>query len=87
MPQPSASASAPNAPRDPRRGETAASLPAAPEPTATEKVSRPDQGLARGVWEAPAWAFWVVLGFVVVGATLYLLRRLGVLELKKKKES
>lgn len=81
MPQPNASASAP---------KTAASV-AAPSTdataTATEKVSRPDQGLARGVWEAPAWAFWVVLGVVVVGATLYLFRRLGVLELKKKKKS
>ena len=25
----------------------------------TETVTRPDPGLARGKWEAPAWAFWV----------------------------
>lgn len=47
----------------------------------TETVTRPDPGLARGKWEAPAWAFWVVLAVVVLGATLYVLRRMGVLKL------
>ena len=48
---------------------------------ATETVTRPDPGLARGKWEAPVWAFWLVLVVVVAGATLYLLRRLGVVKL------
>jgi hypothetical protein len=43
----------------------------------TETVTRPDPGLARGKWEAPAWAFWLALALVVVGSTLYVLRRLG----------
>lgn len=82
MPQPNASASAPKTAASPAAPSDARA--AAPESTATEKVTRPDEGLARGVWEAPAWAFWVLLGLVVAGATLYLLRRLGVLQLKKK---
>ncbi|MDB4939236.1 MAG: hypothetical protein JWP87_6208 [Labilithrix sp.] len=45
----------------------------------TETVTRPDPGLARGKWEAPAWAFWVALAVIVVGTTLYVLRRLGML--------
>ncbi|MBX3202052.1 MAG: hypothetical protein KF894_28230 [Labilithrix sp.] len=49
--------------------------------TATEIVTRPDPGLARGTWEAPAWVFWVMLAIVVLGAAAYLLRRLGVLRL------
>ena len=48
----------------------------------TETVTRPDPGLARGKWEAPAWAFWVALAVVLVGTTLYLLRRTGNLRLK-----
>ena len=36
-------------------------------PTATETVTRPDPGLARGKWEAPAWAFWVALAVAIVG--------------------
>ena len=50
----------------------------------SETVTRPDPGLARGKWEAPAWAFWVALAVVVVGTTLYVLRRMGKLRLKKK---
>jgi hypothetical protein len=45
----------------------------------TETVTRPDPGLARGTWEAPAWAFWLALALLVVGTTLYVLRRLGML--------
>lgn len=44
----------------------------------TETVTRPDPGLARGKWEAPAWAFWVALAVIAAGTTLYLLRRLGI---------
>ena len=36
-----------------------------PAPTATEKVTRPDPGLARGKWEAPEAVFWVALGLVM----------------------
>jgi len=50
----------------------------------TETVTRPDPGLARGKWEAPAWAFWVALAVVVVGTALYVLRRLGMLKLSTK---
>lgn len=46
---------------------------------ATESVTRPDPGLARGKWEAPAWAFWVVMGVALVAAALYVLRRMGIL--------
>jgi hypothetical protein len=52
----------------------------------TETVTRPDPGLARGKWEAPAWAFWVVLAVAVVGTTLYVLRRMGILKLPSKKK-
>ena len=45
----------------------------------TETVTRPDPGLARGKWEAPAWAFWVALAVILVGTTLYVLRRMGIL--------
>ncbi len=48
-----------------------------------ETVTRPDPGLARGKWEAPAWAFWVALAVVVVGTTLYVLRRWGALRRPK----
>jgi hypothetical protein len=53
----------------------------------TETVTRPDPGLARGKWEAPAWAFWVALAVVVIGTTLYVLRRMGILRLKSKIKS
>jgi len=53
-------------------------------PTATETVTRPDPGLARGKWEAPAWAFWVALAVVVIGVGLYVAKRMGLLRLKKR---
>ena len=56
---------------------------AGPTTTANEIVTRPDPGVARGKWEAPQWAFWVALGVVVVGIALYVLRRMGILRLKR----
>jgi hypothetical protein len=50
----------------------------------TETVTRPDPGLARGKWEAPAWAFWLALALIVVGTAAYLLRRMGMLKLGSK---
>ena len=55
----------------------------APAPTATEVVTRPEPGLARGSWEAPAWVFWVMLAVVILGAAAYMLHRLGILRLGK----
>lgn len=52
-------------------------------PEATEVVTRPEPGLARGAWEAPAWAFWAMLAVFSLAATLYLLRRLGLLRLRR----
>jgi hypothetical protein len=54
------------------------------EPSATETVTRPEPGLARGAWEAPAWAFWLALALVVLAGAAYLLRRLGLLRLPRK---
>lgn len=56
-------------------------------PTPTEIVTRPDPGLARGTWEAPAWTFWVLLLFIVLGASAYLLHRLGLLRLRKRERA
>lgn len=64
--------------------------PPAPAPTATEIVTRPEPGLARGRWEAPAWIFWVMLAVVVLGAAAYVLYRLGILRIgqsNKKEET
>ena len=58
---------------------SSSAAPRAPAPSSTEVVTRPEPGLARGVWEAPSWAFWVLLALVVLGATAYVLRRFGVL--------
>jgi hypothetical protein len=33
----------------------------------------PETGLARGRWEAPAWAFWAVAAAAVVGGLAWLL--------------
>lgn len=57
----------------------------APAPTATETVTRPEPGLARGKWEAPAWVFWVMLAIVVLGAGAYLLHRMGLLRRNRDK--
>jgi hypothetical protein len=61
--------------------------PPAPAPSSTEVVTRPDPGLARGRWEAPAWVFWVLLGIVVLGAAGYLLFRMGYLTRRKAEGS
>jgi hypothetical protein len=50
----------------------------------TETVTRPDPGLARGKWEAPAWAFWLALALIVAFTTVYVLRRMGMLKLRTK---
>ena len=57
---------------------TPASAPAATAAgSPTEVVSRPEPGtLARGVWEAPAWAFYVGGGVVMLAALLYVAARL-----------
>jgi hypothetical protein len=60
---------------------------APPAPSSTEIVQRPDPGLARGRWEAPAWLFWALLGAIVVGATGYLLYRLGYFKRRKAGDS
>lgn len=52
--------------------------PSAPSaPTATEIIHRPDPGLGRGIWEAPAWLFYALLGGVVVAGAAYAAVRLG----------
>ena len=53
----------------------------------TETVTRPDPGLARGKWEAPAWAFWLALALVALGTTAYVLRRMGMLRLGSKSKA
>jgi hypothetical protein len=50
----------------------------------TETVTRPDPGLARGKWEAPAWAFWLALALIAIGTTAYVLRRMGMLRFGAK---
>lgn len=61
------------------------STPSAPSgpaaPTATELVTRPDPGVARGRWEAPVWLFWVMLAVVLLATTAYVLRRMGILRI------
>jgi hypothetical protein len=44
---------------------------AAPAPSATEIVHRPEPGLRRGKWEAPAWAFWTAGGVIVLLAAAF----------------
>jgi hypothetical protein len=43
-----------------------------PAPAPTETVQRPDGGLARGRWEAPAWAFYVVAAAALLGGIAWL---------------
>ncbi len=58
-----------------------ASAPSPSTPSAagaTELVTRPEPGLARGKWEAPRAAFYVVIVLVVALAIVATLRKLGV---------
>jgi hypothetical protein len=59
------------------------SATAAPASSVEIVPSKPGEGLKRGKFEAPAWAFWVALAAILVVSTLYLLRRLGVLRIKR----
>jgi hypothetical protein len=43
---------------------------------AIQVVERPEPGLARGRWEAPAWAFWVVIAVTVAAAIAWTVRSL-----------
>jgi hypothetical protein len=43
-----------------------------PQPAASETVERPDGGLARGRWEAPAWAFALVAAAALLGGLAWL---------------
>ncbi|MGA2448722.1 MAG: hypothetical protein ABTD50_08615 [Polyangiaceae bacterium] len=38
----------------------------------SEVVVRPEPGLARGRWEAPAWVFWVVAVSALIGGVVFL---------------
>ena len=62
---------------------SSAPVPAAP--TATELVTRPEPGLARGLREAPAWFFWVILALLLLGTVAYILRRIGILLLPSER--
>jgi hypothetical protein len=42
-------------------------------------LTRPEPGLARGVWEAPRWVFFVVIAVILVTALVYGLARAGIL--------
>lgn len=64
-------------------GSLGAAADAAPPPGPTEAVTRPPPGLARGHWEAPAWAFWVALAVVLAGVAAYVAWRAGLLRVKK----
>jgi hypothetical protein len=46
-------------------------------PVAKETVSRPDPGLAQGVWEAKPVAFYAAGGVVVAAAVIYAAVRAG----------
>jgi len=52
----------------------------------TETVARPDPGLARGKWEAPAWVFWAVLAVVVASAVAYVMFRAGMIKRPAKRD-
>lgn len=73
-----------------RRTLTGMQQPSPPPASATatgESVTRPEPGIARGVWEAPAWVFWVMLAVIVLGGIGYLLHRLGMLRLPGAQKS
>jgi hypothetical protein len=37
-----------------------------------EAVVRPDSGIARGLWEAPAWVFYLVAATAIAGGIVWL---------------
>jgi hypothetical protein len=43
----------------------------APDDTRSETVERPEPGLARGRWEAPAWFFYAVLALAIAGSAAW----------------
>lgn len=43
-----------------------------PAPASSESVLRPPPGLARGRWEAPAWAFWLVAAAALLGGLAWI---------------
>jgi hypothetical protein len=47
-------------------------------------VHRPDPGIARGRWEAPTWAFYVLGAVAVIFALVYVGARVGLFERAKK---
>ena len=53
--------------------------PPQPQPQATEQVVRPEPGLARGKWEAPAWAFWAALAVALALVGIWVAVRRGML--------
>jgi hypothetical protein len=48
-------------------------------------VTRPEPGLARGKWEAPKGAFFVVVGLVVLLALGVLAKKAGLVDRLRKK--
>ncbi len=58
-----------------------------PAPAATEIVTRPEPGLARGKWEAPRGVFFGVIGLVLLLAVFAALGRLGLLRLPRANPS
>jgi hypothetical protein len=65
---------------------SASAAPAAPTSSVEIIPVKQGEGMKRGKWEAPAWAFWAILAVVLVGSTLYLLRRLGLLSRAKRQD-
>jgi hypothetical protein len=61
--------------------------PSASAGSPTEQIVRPPEGLARGVWEAPAAAFYAAAGALFVACGLYAARRAGLLSLRRRKTS
>jgi len=68
---------------EPSHPVSSASAPA-PVPGPTETVSRPDPGLARGVWETKPAIFYGAGAIVLVGALLYAASRAGLLRRRPK---
>jgi hypothetical protein len=50
----------------------APSAAASPGFAADDSLARPDAGLARGRWEAPAWMFWAVAAAALIGAVAWI---------------